>query len=108
MRQHLAAHGLTMPPASGDIEPGSDIHTSTCNDTHRIPCREQRQLNALVRQHLAAHGLKLTALTLSEEAAGNFPPAEDDGQEGQASLLSIWRGQQEAADAYKVAEVRQG
>ena len=69
-------------------------------------CREQRQLNALIRQYLTVHGLKSTAMTLAEEAAGQLP-SQDSLSSDLPTLVELWQGRSEAGDARTAAEVMQ-
>ena len=73
-------------------------------DPHSPARREQRQINALMRQYLGAHGLKSTAMTLAEEAAGQLP-SQDSLPPDLPTLVELWQGRSEAADAHTAAEV---
>ena len=68
-------------------------------------CREQRQINILIRQYLVGHGLKSTAMTLSEEAAGQLPSQAAALSSELPSLVELWQGREEAAQAHQAAEV---
>ena len=81
-------------------------HASRSCNLEQCMCREQRQLNALVRQYLTVHGLKSTAMTLAEEAAGQMP-SQDSLSSDLPTLVDLWQGRSEAGDARAAAEVMQ-